>query len=72
MGMTNERNADTFVPTGWFWRAWPENEKPVDDFKTKAEACAYCKRNRGGGVQRMRYRSSNVMESRMDTIEIAG
>jgi hypothetical protein len=65
-----ERNADTFVPTGMFWRAWPYFAG-MDDFKTKAEAKRYCERNGGGGIQKMRYsRRGTSTVSSMDTIEI--
>lgn len=64
------RNADTFVQSGLFWRAWPLFVAP-DDFKRKTEARAYCERNGGGGIQQMRYLGEGPStSSRMDTIEV--
>jgi hypothetical protein len=63
------RNADTLPATGTFWRAWPDNAAPSDDFRTKAEARAYCVRNGGGAIRKFRHHS-NGLSTDMDVIEI--
>ena len=54
----------------WFWRAWPENHVDSRDFRLKTEARTFLERNGGGGMRKMRYRTENCSETRMDTIHV--
>jgi len=65
------KSADTFVATGWFWRAWPDFAEQ-DDFKLKSEARAYCARNGGGAMRKIRYLGDGPStEGRSNTIYVA-